>query len=253
MSAAWIKIEVITPDKPEVVAMAAKLRKDQDLVTGKLVRLWCWADLHSVGGEALPITRRWIDQHVRVKGFAGAMESAGWLEGNDGELRFPHFERHNGNSAKRRSETQRRVQKHRKRNADVTPDSLPKALPEREREGDKKGNVSAQAQQVVNAYPRRESVEDALTIVAKHLEAGESFSVMISGTRAIAAVIRELPSGHLNRYVPSARKFFAGKRWNDDPQTFRRQAEKGKGSELTKEELAEQLGGRVSQEDLAGI
>lgn len=110
----WIKIERNTPDKPEVVAMAARLRmKDPDTVTGKLVRLWAWADANSVDGHDISITRAFVDRLTACKGFAAAMESVGWLEGRDGLLSFPRFGRHNGDSAKKRATEARKKQNQR--------------------------------------------------------------------------------------------------------------------------------------------
>lgn len=112
----WIKIEDNTPDKPEVVAMAARLRmKDPDTVTGKLVRLWAWANRNSIDGHAISITRAFIDRLTACKGFAAAMEAVGWLEGKDGLLSFPGFDRHNGDSAKKRASETRKKQGQRER------------------------------------------------------------------------------------------------------------------------------------------
>jgi len=109
----WIKIEVTTPDKPEVVAMAAALRVDQDAVAGKLFRVWAWADANSVNGEALPVTAAFLDRLTNRRGFADAMRSVGWVTGEDGSLSFPRFDRHNGASAKGRAESNRRMIKSR--------------------------------------------------------------------------------------------------------------------------------------------
>lgn len=136
----WIKIEHTLPDKPEVIRIAAALRIDQDAVAGKLLRLWIWADQNTVDGHGLPITRAFIDRLTNSRKFASAMEAAGWLEGQDGTLTFPGFHRHNGETAKARAETNRRVAKHRqqpgKSNADpvtdVTEKPLQKPLPEEE-------------------------------------------------------------------------------------------------------------------------
>lgn len=118
----WIKIEVTTPDKPEVIAMAARLRvKDPDTITGKLVRLWAWADLNSVDGAAVSITRAHIDRLTACKGFASALEAVGWLEGPDGAISFPLFDRHNGKSAKARAVETRKKQLQRFRERDEPP------------------------------------------------------------------------------------------------------------------------------------
>ena len=111
----WIKMETTTPDKPEVVQMAARLRvRDHDLIVGKLVRLWSWADMNSVDGQKVKVTRAFIDRHVSMPGFAAALEEAEWIHGPDGAIDFANFERHNGDSAKRRAMEARKKQNQRK-------------------------------------------------------------------------------------------------------------------------------------------
>lgn len=106
----WIKIEVILPDKEEVIQMARLLKmKDTDTVVGKLIRLWAWADLQTVDGACVQCTDEFIDRMTFCKGFAKALRAAGWLLGEDGALVFPHFERHNGETTKERMSTNRRV------------------------------------------------------------------------------------------------------------------------------------------------
>lgn len=138
MAGDWIKIEMETPDKPEVVNMSSRLRIDQDAVTGKLVRIWTWADRNSVNGEHMQINDAFINRLTNKTGFADAMRAVGWLSGEDGDLTFSNFSRHNGNTAKKRSETNRRVAEHRNCNAKSVTKSvtevLQKALPEKRRE-----------------------------------------------------------------------------------------------------------------------
>jgi len=112
--------------------------------------------------------------------------------------------------------------------------------------GEPSPDFTEQAQRIVSAYPRREKIASALAIVLHQLEAGESFEAMLSGTKAAAAVIRQLPSGALNTYVPGAESFFSNKRWADDPDTLRRQGDKQTGKKpMTDEELTQALGGRA--------
>lgn len=101
---------------------------------------------------------------------------------------------------------------------------------------------------IVQAYPRREKTAEALTLVARHLADGEDFEAMLAGTRAAAAVIRTLPSGHLNRYVPSAESFFQQKRWKDDPETLKRQGSQSTGQgQISLEDAAKSLGRRAME------
>lgn len=116
MMVSWIKIEVILPDKPEVITLAKLLKlKDTDTVVGKLIRLWAWADMQTVDGQCVPCTDAFIDRTVFCKGFAKALRSVGWLEGEEGALVFPRFERHNGETTKERIGSNRRVSRFRNR------------------------------------------------------------------------------------------------------------------------------------------
>lgn len=85
----------------------------------------------------------------------------------------------------------------------------------------------AQATEIVALYPRREAIREAVEHVARAIREGSSPQSIADGTRAIAAAITQLPSAHLNAYVPSAAKFFANRRWEDDPRTWLRAATKG--------------------------
>lgn len=111
MAGDWIKVEHTLPDKPEVVAMAGVLVIDQDAVTGKLLRVWAWADQHSQNGHALSVTDLFIDRLAAVTGFAAAMRSVHWLDGESGNLSFPNFDHHNGETAKARGLANRRQAK----------------------------------------------------------------------------------------------------------------------------------------------
>lgn len=113
----WIKIEVSTPDKPEICALAKKLRIDADSVVGKLVRLWSWAELSNVDPNDLSVTKEFIDRVCGRKGFAEALIQIGWLQEDGETLFFPKFSRHNGNASKVRGLTARRVELHRHRKA----------------------------------------------------------------------------------------------------------------------------------------
>ena len=125
MAGDWIKVELNTPDQPEVVRMADILGIDQDTVFGKLFRIWAWADQNSIDGQGMMVNEAFIDRLVSWPGFGTAMKMAGWLTGKDGNLTFPNFTRHNGTSAKARAETNRRVSNHRKIQAKDTGKGFP--------------------------------------------------------------------------------------------------------------------------------
>lgn len=127
MAGDWIKIEDTLSDKPEVIRMATELRLDPDAVVGKLVRLWIWADQHSVTGSEMTVTEAWLNRKVDCKHFTKAMRIAGWLVGEDGALTFPNFERHNGRTAKGRAMENRKkaAQRERDKESDDVPESVP--------------------------------------------------------------------------------------------------------------------------------
>lgn len=60
MASSWIKVEVITPDKPEIFQIAEILGIDPDAVLGKLVRIWAWADQQTIDGNAGSVTKEYL-------------------------------------------------------------------------------------------------------------------------------------------------------------------------------------------------
>lgn len=138
MAANWIKVEVITPDKPEIFRLAEILKIDPDAVLGKAIRFWVWADQQTIDGNANSVTKNAIDRVAFMSGFADALITVGWLHESNGSLTLPNFDRHNGESSKKRALTNRRVSEHRKQkpksNAKSVTEGDQKALPEEEEE-----------------------------------------------------------------------------------------------------------------------
>lgn len=135
MASSWIKVEVITPDKPKIFQIAEIMNIDPDAVLGKMVRIWAWADQQTVDGNAGSVTKGVLDRIAFITGFADALITVGWLAYDGNRLVLPNFERHNGESSKKRALTNRRVAAHRKNETQkVTHAALQKALPEEEEE-----------------------------------------------------------------------------------------------------------------------
>lgn len=138
----WIKFDSATPDKPEVWQIASELGIDSDAVVGKLMRVWIWFDSHTENGNAPSVTKALLDRLVGVTGFCAAMKSAGWLDDDGDNIALPNFEAHNGETAKKRALTARRVAKHKEKGnaqgnaASVTTSGKP-ALPREEKEKNK--------------------------------------------------------------------------------------------------------------------
>lgn len=140
MSGDWIKFESATPDKPEVWAIASALGIDPDAVVGKLLRVWGWFDQQTETGNAPSVSKMLLDRLVGVTGFCKAVIDADWMSDDGVTLSLPHFDRHNGKTAKNRATTAKRVaafkNKPEKSNAitndKVTPAPLPREEKRRE-------------------------------------------------------------------------------------------------------------------------
>ena len=111
--ASWIKMRVDLAEDPAVIAMAARLDIDEDMVVGKLHRLWSWFDQQTIDGNAVGVTPAWVDRRVHLQGFCDAMTAAGWLVVTETGLQLPKFDTHNGETGKARGLTAKRVSKHR--------------------------------------------------------------------------------------------------------------------------------------------
>lgn len=138
MAGDWIKLQKDTPEKPEVLAISSRLGLDPDAVVGKLVRIWSWFDTHTINGNAESVTFAFLDRITGVTGFAEQMMLVGWLIQTGSVLTLPHFEYHNGETAKKRALVNKRVQKHRIGNAESNAISnasvTHEELPEKRRE-----------------------------------------------------------------------------------------------------------------------
>jgi hypothetical protein len=111
MAGDWIKMRCNLDTDPAVFQMAAGLEMDELAVVGRLWKVWAWADQHIADCNAVSVTANVLDRITTTPGFAEAMRKVGWLEGRDGDLSFPHFDRHNGQTAKKRALTKNRVEK----------------------------------------------------------------------------------------------------------------------------------------------
>ena len=153
MAGDWIKFEHATTDKPEVFGISQLLGIDPDAVIGKLLRLWSWCDQQSVAGD-LNISAPFLDRLTHQPGFAAALIEVGWMKSTAQGLHIPNFDRHNGQTAKVRAESNRRKASSRatchaesvtysgqvSRNCHTEPvtSSGPKPRPEKRREEERK-------------------------------------------------------------------------------------------------------------------
>jgi hypothetical protein len=247
MAGDWIKVRVDLLEDANVLHLSDILGTDDPTTVGLLVRFWAWIDRQTADGTGIRVSRQRLDKLVGREGFTSGLLTIGWLEGEDGNFQVPNFERHNGNSAKARAleSEAKRFRRASDKLSDKTSDKKGENVrPEKRREEKNKSLTEIYKatdpnliETIVSAYPRREAKAECLAIVAKHIENGEDPESILAGTRAIASAIQQLPSGHLNKFVIGAARFFREMRWADDPATILRQNAPGTTSDGQKLEL----------------
>lgn len=137
MAGDWIKFELTTLDKPEVCQIADLADIDPDAVVGKLMRVWGWFDQQTQDGNAPSVSKKLLDRMVGVTGFCEHMKLVAWMVEADGVISLPHFERHNGKTAKNRLLTAKRVANHKSANGKGNAPIVSGALPKEEKEKNK--------------------------------------------------------------------------------------------------------------------
>src|SRR5690606_33673557 len=109
MAADWIKMRTDLQSHPTVVRILSATSTDKFRVIGGLHAVWGVVDNHTPDGILRGYTPELLDHVIGWDGFARAMEAVGWLQFDGLEtLTLPEFEAHNGQSAKRRAEDQKR-------------------------------------------------------------------------------------------------------------------------------------------------
>jgi hypothetical protein len=144
----WIKFECSLPEKPEVMAITTALGwDDPDLTVGKLMRLFRWFDQQTLDGNAIGVTPALLDRLIGVTGFVQALVDVRWVIAINGGLSLNNFGKHNGETAKARAQTAKRVANHRSNAASNAPTVTPAlAKEEKRREEKKEVNKTEQAQ-----------------------------------------------------------------------------------------------------------
>lgn len=229
MSADWIKFEAATLDKPEVWQVAAALSIDPDAVLGKLLRVWVWFDQHTEEGNAPSVTKMLLDRQVSVPGFCDAMIDAGWMLEADDAVELPNFDRHNGQTAKKRALTAKRVAKHKQKtnasgNESLTLDALPKEEKRREevttphkpptKASTKKAPEYTEAfERFWSDYPRREG-KGAAFASWKKLSAADHDAILLDAPKRAADHEPWIREG--GKFVPHPTTYLNQRRWEDD-------------------------------------
>ena len=216
MAGNWIKFDTSTSDKPEVWAIAESLGIDPDAVVGKLLRVWAWFDDHTEKGNAPIVTRALLDRKVGVTGFVTAMIDAGWMEENDGTLSLPNFGRHNGQTAKNRILTAKRVAAHKNRNAKGNAPIVTEALPKEEKRREEKNtdtkvSVSDDFDAWYSHYPKKVGKAAASKAYAKAVKSIAPAELLAASLPRLAQLAKRDP-----QYIPNPATWLNAGGWQDD-------------------------------------
>ncbi len=111
----WIKIEVVTPDKPEIRAAARICGKTMPEAFCAFFRLWAYFDAHTATGFLPGLVLEDLDDIAKLRGFGQAMANVGWISADSSGISISNWDRHNGQSAKKRAMDQKRKQRERAR------------------------------------------------------------------------------------------------------------------------------------------
>lgn len=122
----WIKLQTTLPRSPEVIILASALGLSRREALGLVVEYFCWLDEQTTDG-CTALSASQLDLVLDRQGFAEALVSIGWMASDENGIMFVlDFDKHNGETAKKRALTARRVEKLRQCNAPSVTDALPR-------------------------------------------------------------------------------------------------------------------------------
>jgi hypothetical protein len=133
MAGDWIKMRTNLDSDPRVMRMADAMGITTAQVVGHLFQLWSWADQHTKNGNASSVTDVTLLKRIcngAPSQWCVQLQNCGWLRVDENGISIPHFEEHNGQTAKTRALTQARVKRF--RNADNVTDVTLKRYQRRE-------------------------------------------------------------------------------------------------------------------------
>jgi len=151
MAGDWIKMRSDLFTHPKVVRMASALKADRLRVVGGLMSVWCLFDAHSADGKIEGYDFGTVDELLNWPGFATSMSAVNWLAQDGESLVLPDFDKHNGQSAKRRAQDadrKRDVRKASASNADKV-----RTREEKRREEKRKSMARLRRRPLSNSFP----------------------------------------------------------------------------------------------------
>lgn len=202
---------------PKIVRILSATGADKFRVIGGLHAVWSIFDTHSTNGELPGYTPELMDHVIGWPGFSDAMITVGWLifDGVD-NLLMPDFVEHNGKSAKRRAEDQKRKREARNPSAFCPQASGQKSEKKRTREREEKDIKTPIVPfgDFWDLYPRKQS-KAAAEKAWKKLKPTPKLAATI-----IDALKRQCESEQWQKdggaFIPHASTWLNNRRWEDD-------------------------------------
>ena len=112
--AKWIKVETHTPDKTEIRQIARLCQCSKAEAFLAFFRVFVWLDEQTENGQVNFFTPDDADEIGGLPGLGDALETVRWITFSPGGAVVANWERHNGESAKKRclaAERKRNVRK----------------------------------------------------------------------------------------------------------------------------------------------
>jgi DNA replication protein DnaT len=100
--AKWIKVETHTPDKVEIRQMARLCHCTKSEAFLAFFRVLVWLDEETDDGQVEFFTPKDADDIAGLSGFGAALQEVRWITFGPTGAVVSNWERHNGQSAKRR-------------------------------------------------------------------------------------------------------------------------------------------------------
>lgn len=149
----WIKMRIDLQSHPKIVRILSATESDKFRVIGGLHAVWSIFDTHSEDGVLKGYSTKALDHVIGWDGFSKQLVEVGWLHELTESLVMPGFSEHNGQSAKRRAEDQKRKRESRKdtqsvRNLSANDEDENGTREEKRREEEKQKPCPQQAENV---------------------------------------------------------------------------------------------------------
>lgn len=111
--AKWIKVETHTPDKAEIRQVARLCHCSKADAFLAFFRVYVWLDEQTEDGYVDFFTPEDADDIAGLKGFGEALEAVRWITFSQAGAVVSNWDRHNGESAKKRGLAAERIKRYR--------------------------------------------------------------------------------------------------------------------------------------------